>query len=75
MPTTKTRVDALDEQAMALPPELQGELARRIIERLDLGDDECDDDELRRRIDEIERGTAETYSAEEVFAELRARFG
>lgn len=40
-------------------------------------DDEHDDydAELRRRIEEIDAGTAETFSVEEVLAELRARFG
>lgn len=32
-------------------------------------------DEIKRRIDEIRDGTAVTYDADEVMAELRARFG
>lgn len=32
-------------------------------------------EEIRQRVEEIRNGTAETYSAEEVMADLRARYG
>jgi putative addiction module component (TIGR02574 family) len=80
MPATRTpvhAVDALDEQVMALPPESQFELARRIIERLD--DEEVSEEEaeaywaeeIKRRLDEFDAGLVEGIPAEEAFDRLR----
>lgn len=70
----------LEEEALDLPLRERAQLAHRLITSLD---EDADDDpaeveraweeEIRRRVAELDAGTAELIPAEEVFAELRAR--
>jgi len=70
----------LEAEALELSASERAQLAHRLIVSLD--DDVEDDpaeveraweDEIRRRLEEIDAGTAELIPAEEVFAELRSR--
>lgn len=70
----------LEAEALELSAVERAQLAHRLIVSLD--DDVEDDpaeverawaDEIRRRLEEIDAGTAELVPAEEVFAELRSR--
>lgn len=70
----------LEAEALELPPEERAELAQRLI--LSLEDDAEEDpaeveraweEEIRRRVAELDAGTAELIPAEQVFAELRRR--
>jgi putative addiction module component (TIGR02574 family) len=68
---------------MTLPPEDQTELTYELLDSL--ADDEADEDpteveaawaeEIKRRVDEIRNGTAETYALEDVLAEMEERYG
>lgn len=74
-------LNALYLQARALPAAHRRELALRLLDELD--DEEVSEaeaeaaweEEIGRRLAEIDAGTAESYPVEEVLAELRARFG
>jgi putative addiction module component (TIGR02574 family) len=70
----------LEAEALELSSRERAQLAHRLIVSLD--DDVEDDpaeveraweDEIRRRLAEVDAGTAELIPAEEVFAELRSR--
>jgi putative addiction module component (TIGR02574 family) len=70
----------LEAEALELPMRERAQLAHRLIVSLD--EDAEDDpieveraweDEIRRRLAEVDAGTAELIPAEEVFAELRSR--
>lgn len=70
----------LEAEALELPPHERAQLAYRLILSLDedTGEDPADverawEEEIRRRLAEVEAGTAELIPAEEVFAELRTR--
>ncbi|MDQ3605400.1 MAG: addiction module protein [Gemmatimonadota bacterium] len=65
---------------LALPTAERARLAQRLIASLD--EDESEDpqeveraweEEIRRRLAEVEAGSAELIPADDVFAELRAR--
>lgn len=63
-----------------LPLAKRAQLAQRLIASLDLEavDDPAEverawEDEIRRRLAELEAGTAELIPADQVFAELRSR--
>ncbi|HEV7587838.1 MAG TPA: addiction module protein [Longimicrobium sp.] len=70
----------LETEALELPSGERAQLAKSLLVSLD---DEPEEDldeverawevEIRRRIAELDAGTAELIPAEEVFAELRAR--
>jgi putative addiction module component (TIGR02574 family) len=74
--------EELLEQALRLPPEEQERIARALYENLA---DQDDDDpaeveaawaeEIERRLEEIRNGTVELVPADELMAELRARYG
>lgn len=69
-----TLVEELSRQARALPPEERVRLAEEILATVQATDPEVEaawDDELRRRIAEIDAGTAKLIPADEVFAEVR----
>ena len=76
MATTLKEVEA---QAMALSARERGELANRLIASLD-GEPEGTpeeiakawDEEIARRVAELDAGTAELIPAEQVFAEIDA---
>jgi putative addiction module component (TIGR02574 family) len=70
----------LETEALELPSGERAELAKTLLVSLDdePGDDPAEverawDAEIRRRLAELEAGTAELIPAEEVFTELRAR--
>jgi len=66
---------ALEAAALLLPPEERARLAQRLIASLDRDPEvtEAWDQEIIRRIAELEAGRLESRPAEEVLAEARAR--
>jgi putative addiction module component (TIGR02574 family) len=67
-------VEELARRAKELSPDERVQLAEEILATVHEADDEVDaawDAEIRRRVAEIENGTAELIPAEEVFARLR----
>jgi putative addiction module component (TIGR02574 family) len=73
-------VQELEAEALKLPSPERAQLAHRSIVSLDDDDDEDPaeierawEEEIRRRVAQLEAGTAELIPAEEVFAELRSR--
>lgn len=69
----------LEAEALELSARERAQLAHRLLVSLD---DEADDpaeveraweEEIRRRLAEVESGTAELIPAEQVFSELRVR--
>ena len=87
MATVLLTWEELLQQALQLPPDEKERIARALYESLADEDDEDDEDEdpaeveaawadeIQRRVEEIRNGTVETIPADEVFAEMRARFG
>jgi len=65
----------LSQRARTLPPEERAQLAEDLLASLQEGADvvveAAWDEEIRLRLDEVERGTAILIPAEEVFAEAR----
>lgn len=65
----------LSQQAQTLRPEDRARLAELLLDSIhqsvDLAVESAWDEELQRRIDEIDRGTARLVPAEEVFAQVR----
>jgi hypothetical protein len=80
---TKTKVDELFEQALALSPEQREELADRLYQSTlpempgeDISPDEWERlwaEEIQRRLDQVDRGEVETGDAFEMIAEMRER--
>lgn len=71
-------VAELSAQARALPPEERARLAEELLASLDpqLTDvEEAWDEELRRRIDEVERGAVQLVPVEQAFAQVRNALG
>ncbi len=68
-------VEELSQKARALPPAERARLAEELLASLhEDRDPEIEaawDEEIRRRIVEIENGTAKLIPADEVFAEIR----
>jgi putative addiction module component (TIGR02574 family) len=67
-------VAELAARASALSPEDRARLAEELLSSLDPRDAEVEmawDVELRRRIEEVERGAAPLIAAEEAFIEVR----
>lgn len=67
-------VDELSRKARALPPEDRVRLAEELlatVQEVDAEVEQAWDAEIRRRIAEIDSGTAKLVPAEEVFAEVR----
>ncbi len=70
-------------QALQLPIQQRIELGQALFASVDSEDEDEDPEEveaawaeeIKRRVEEIRDGSAETIPAEEVFAEMRARFG
>lgn len=81
-PLSEAAEQVLD-QALQLPLHERSMIARLLYESI--ADEEDDEDpaevetawaqEIKRRVEEIRTGAVETIPAEEVFAEMRARFG
>lgn len=75
--------ERLLDQTLLLPIDERSTIARLLYESI--ADEEDDEDpaeveaawaeEIKRRVDEIRTGAVEGIPAEEVFAEMRARFG
>jgi putative addiction module component (TIGR02574 family) len=67
--------EELAQMARALPPEDRARLAEELLASLHQeghsGIEAAWDEEIRRRIAEIESGTAKLIPADEVFAEIR----
>lgn len=73
-------LEKIEVEALSLPSHERARLAQRLLDSLD---DSCDEDsseikraweqEIQRRVAEIDAGTAELIPAEQVFAELRAQ--
>jgi putative addiction module component (TIGR02574 family) len=67
--------EELVQRARTLPPEDRARLAEELLASLhEDGDAEIEaawDEEIRRRITEIDSGTAKLIPADEVFAEIR----
>lgn len=65
----------LSQQAQTLRPEDRARLAELLLDSIHQSVDQTVelawDEELQRRIDEIDRGTARLVPAEEVFAQVR----
>ena len=69
-----TLVDELSQKALQLPPEERVRLAEKLLATVHEGDVDVAaawDDEILRRLAEIDAGTARLITAEEVFAEVR----
>jgi putative addiction module component (TIGR02574 family) len=71
--------EQLLEQALRLPIQQRIELAEALFDSVDEEDPAALEaawaEEIKQRIEEIQNGTVETIPAEEVMAEMRARFG
>lgn len=69
-----TLVEELSQKAQALTPQERVQLAEELLATVQASDSEVEaawDEEIRRRVAEIDSGTAKLVPAEEVFAELR----
>ena len=67
-------VEELSRKALSLSPEERVQLAEELLATVQEVDAEVEaawDEEIRRRIAEIDSGTVKLIPAEEVFAELR----
>ena len=66
--------DELSRKARALPPEERIRLAEELLSSVQESDEEVEAawaEEIERRLEEVETGTAKLIPAEEVFAEIR----
>ena len=75
-------IEELEAQALKLSPQERGELAHRLIVSLDDEPNESPeaiakawDEEIARRVAEIDAGTAELIPHEEVVADINALLG
>jgi putative addiction module component (TIGR02574 family) len=69
-----TLVEELSKKALSLSPEERVRLAEALLATVQEVDAEIEaawEEEIKRRISEIENGTAKLVHAEEVFAEVR----
>jgi len=67
-------IDELSRKARALPPEERIRLAEELLSSVQESDEEIEAawaEEIERRLEEVESGTAKLIPAEEVFAEIR----
>jgi putative addiction module component (TIGR02574 family) len=67
-------VDELSRKARALPPEERIRLAEELLSSVQDSDEQIEAawaQEIERRLEEVENGTAKLIPAEEVFAEIR----
>lgn len=67
-------IDELSRKARALPPEESIRLAEELLSSVQDSDEEVEAawaQEIERRLEEVESGTAKLVPAEEVFAEIR----
>jgi len=67
-------IDELSRKARSLPPEERIRLAEELLSSVQDSDEEIEaawEEEIKRRLDDVENGTAKLIPAEEVFAEIR----
>jgi putative addiction module component (TIGR02574 family) len=67
-------IDELSRKARSLPPEERIRLAEELLSSVQDPDEEIEAawaEEIKRRLEEVESGTAKLIPAEEVFAEIR----
>ncbi len=68
-------VAELSQKSRALRPEERARLAELLLDSIHLCEDQAIEDawdgELKRRIDEVDRGVAKLVSAEDAFAQVR----
>lgn len=67
-------IDELSRKARTLPPEERIRLAEELLSSVHESDEEIEAawaEEIERRLEEVESGTAKLIPAEEVFAEIR----
>jgi putative addiction module component (TIGR02574 family) len=67
-------VEELSRQALALAPEERVRLAEELlatVQEVDADVEAAWDEEIKRRVAEIDAGTAKLSAADEVFAEVR----
>jgi len=67
-------IDELSRKARNLPPEERIRLAEELLSSVQDSDEEIEAawaQEIERRLEEVENGTAKLIPAEEVFAEIR----
>lgn len=68
----------LSARAKALPPEDRARLAEELLASLDPRDSDVEAAwgvEIRRRVEEVERGAVELVPADQVFASVRRALG
>lgn len=68
----------LSVQAKALPPQDRARLAEELLATFDPHEPDVDaawDEELRRRIEEVERGAVQLVAADQAFAAARRAIG
>lgn len=68
----------LSFQAKALPPQDRARLAEELLATLDPHEPDVDaawDEELHRRIDEVEQGAVQLVAADQAFAAVRRAIG
>lgn len=73
-PCMSSFADELTRQARSLPPEERVRLAEELLSSVQDSNEAVEaswQDEIKRRLDEVEHGTAKLVSADEVFAEIR----
>jgi len=71
-------VAELSARASALSPQERARLAEELLASLDPHDTEVEaawDEELRRRIDEVERDAVQLMPADQAFAQVRRALG
>jgi putative addiction module component (TIGR02574 family) len=67
-------IDELSRKAQSLSPEDRVRLAEELLSSVQDSDEEIEaawEEEIKRRLEEVENGTAKLIPAEEVFAEIR----
>ena len=74
-----TPVEKMFDEALSLPTEMRAELADRLLGSLNIPTrseiDEAWAEEAERRLQEVADGSVKPIPGEEVFRELRAKYG
>lgn len=70
--------NSIKEQAIALPAEERADLAHELLisldEQMDIDIESAWDKEIQKRVEEIKSGKAKGRMAEDVLAEIRAKY-
>jgi len=73
-----TSLNKMIDEALALPPESRAKLARELVASLEEGSDTdveaAWDREIEKRVAQIRSGEAQSRPAEQVLAEIRAKY-